>query len=100
MIENVSVSAESAPGRVRCPKRLIWVVAVFAGVALSFGASAAQTLTNDGSTSVTATPEDPCLLNHTCGEETPGAVEELQALCVRLQEQNLPLPDDCARFNS
>ena len=73
MIENVSVSAEAAPGRVRCPKRLIWVVAVFAGVALSFGASAAQALNNDGSTSVTATPEDPCLLNHTCGEETPGA---------------------------
>jgi hypothetical protein len=98
MIENVSVSAEAAPGRVRCPKRLIWVVAVFTGVALSFGASAAQTLNNDGPTSVTATPEDPCLLNHTCGEETPGAVEELQAYCVELQDQSLPLPEDCEQF--
>jgi hypothetical protein len=88
------------PVRVRCPRRLIWVVAVFASVALSFGASAAQTLTSDGPTSVTATPEDPCLLNHTCGEETPGAVEELQAFCVRLQEQSIPLPEDCARFIS
>ena len=98
MIGKVSVPAESVPGRVCCPKRLIWVVAVFAGVAVSFGASAAQTLTNDGSTTVTATPEDPCLLNHTCGEETPGAVEELQTFCVRLQDQNLPLPDECGRF--
>ena len=47
MIGKVSVPAESAPGRVRWPKRLIWVVAVFAGVAVSFGASAAQTLNND-----------------------------------------------------
>jgi hypothetical protein len=88
------------PVHVRCPRRLIWVIAVFASVALSFGASAAQTLTSDGPTSVTATPEDPCLLNHTCGEETPGAVEELQAFCVRLQEQSIPLPEDCARFIS
>src|SRR3979411_2189292 len=47
-----------------------------------------------------ATSADPCLLNHTCGEETPGAVEELQAFCVRLQEQSLPLPEDCARFTA
>lgn len=98
MIGAGSRSVESGPGVTGCPKRLIWVAAIIAGIAVYFGAGAAYTLA-DKPTWHTATPEDPCLLNHTCGEETPGAVEELQAYCNDMKARGIFWIPECAQFN-
>ncbi|WP_155763495.1 hypothetical protein [Mycobacterium asiaticum] len=98
MLKRVLLSAPSRPGIERRPSRLIWVGAVLTGAAVCFGGGAVPTLT-EGATVLTATPEDPCLLNHTCGEETPGAVEELEAYCNNMREQGVFWIPECARFN-
>lgn len=77
---------------------MIWVAAVIAGVAVSFGAVEAQTLGSNGPTSVTATPEDPCLLNNTCGLENQIAEDEsagrdFQAYCDELKLKNITIPE-------
>lgn len=92
MLEDVSVTAKSRPQRARRRARFIWVLAVCAGVTIIFGA--------DVPTSVTATPEDPCLYNQTCGEENHIAIEEMQgdqlaAECDILRVNNDPIPPVC-----
>lgn len=93
-----SGSLTSRQGGSDCPKRLLWVTAILTGVAMYCGAGAAQTLAGDP-ISRTATPEDPCLLNHTCGEETPGAVEELESYCNTMKDRGIFWIPECARFN-
>ncbi|MDP7724022.1 hypothetical protein [Mycobacterium sp. TY814] len=91
---------KSAPAqlrRARRPIRLIWIAAVIGGVAVSFGAAEAQTLGN-APTSITATPEDPCLLTNTCGLESQIAEDEqqgrdFQAYCDELKLKNITIPE-------
>ena len=92
----------STPAHVqRRQRRTLWVAAVFAGLAISFGVSAQLTM-RDAPASISATPEDPCLLNHTCGVEgtvpldqlTP---EELRVECDGLKERGIDVPE-CAQF--
>ncbi|MHA7652186.1 hypothetical protein ACX9NE_17880 [Mycobacterium sp. ML4] len=98
MSEQMSVNAQSRPRQVRRPIRLIWIAAVIGGVAVSFGAAEAQTLGNSAPTSITATPEDPCLLNNTCGLENQIAEDEaqgrnFQAYCDELKLRNVTIPE-------
>lgn len=94
MFEQASVAAKP-----RCPRRvtrLMWAAAAFAVVAFGFGGGVAQTL--DGSTSISATPEDPCLMNHDCGEENqvPGVEapgEQLQVHCEEMRQQGILTPE-------
>lgn len=97
MVKQLSVCKASRTGVARRSTRLLWVLAVSAGLAVSIGAGAADTFTNNPAT-VTASPEDPCLLNHTCGEEDPGAVEEMIAYCKIQREQGALWTPECARF--
>lgn len=92
MNEDLSVTAQPQPKSARRRTRLIWVFAVCAGLAATFG--------NAGSTLDTATPEDPCLYNQSCGEETHIAIEEMQgdqlaAQCDILRVNNEPIPPVC-----
>ena len=98
MTREVSECTPLQAGAVRRSTRFIWVMAMCAALAASVGAGVAQTF-NENPASVTATPEDPCLLNHTCGEETPGAVEELEAYCANLKERGIFWVPECFRFN-
>ncbi|WP_142277063.1 hypothetical protein [Mycobacterium asiaticum] len=97
MIKQLSACTASRTGIARRSTRLIWVLAVSAGLAVSIGAGAADTFTNQPA-SVTATPEDPCLLNHTCGEDEPGAVEDMIAYCKAQRESGVLWTPECARF--
>lgn len=97
MFEEKSAPAQSRLRRARRPIRLIWVAAVIGGLAVSFGAVEAQTL-GSGPTSITATPEDPCLLNNTCGLENQIAEDEqqgrdFQAYCDELKLKNITIPE-------
>ncbi|WP_205873644.1 hypothetical protein [Mycobacterium camsae] len=97
MFEEKSAPAQSQPRRARQPIRLIWVAAVIAGVAVSFGAAEAQILSN-APASITATPEDPCLYNNTCGLESQIAEDEaagrdFQAYCDELKLKNITVPE-------
>lgn len=98
MSEEKSAPAQSQLRRARRPIRLIWVAAVIGGVAISFGAAQSQTLGSSGPTSITATPEDPCLLNNTCGLENQIAEDEqqgrnFQAYCDELKLKNITIPE-------
>lgn len=100
MYENGSESAQARPHSARRPTRLIWVFAMCAAAAVSFGPGVAHTLSSNGSISVNATPEDPCLMTQTCGEETHIAIEQMQgdelaAECDRLHLAGLPIPPVC-----
>ncbi len=98
MFEEKSAPAQSQPRRARRPIRLIWVAVVIGGVAVGFGAAEASTLGNNGSTAITATPEDPCLLNNTCGLENQIVEDEaqgrnFQAYCDELKLKNVTIPE-------
>lgn len=101
MFEELSVSAQSRPRHPRRAARLMWAIAVFAAVAFGYGSGVAQTL--NGPTSITATPEDPCLMDNTCGEEnqvpgveTPG--EEVLVQCEELHSRGIFTPE-CSQIN-
>ena len=98
MSEDTSAPAQSQPRRMRRPIRLICAAAVIGGVAVSFGAAEAQINGTDGSTSITATPEDPCLYNNTCGLENQIAEDQaqgkdFQAYCDELKLKNITIPE-------
>lgn len=93
MFEKVSLPAQSRD--TRRAKRMIWVAALFVGGAMSFGANAPQS-------SISATPEDPCLLTQSCeirdailqGQLTP---EELRIQCDTLRERGVEIPE-CPQY--
>lgn len=65
---------------------------------LTFGAQQVFAPHGDASIVLTATPEDPCLLNHTCGLENQIAEDEaagrkFQAFCDELKLKRLTIPE-------
>lgn len=97
MFQEKSVSVQSQqPRHPRRATRLMWVFA--AAAAVTFGAGAGFSYSLDGPATISATPEDPCLMNHTCGEENqiPGVEapgEAMQQECSELRDRGIFTPE-------